>query len=249
MLEGAQNRCSDLVNRSGGVHGRHRTGLRMVPLPFRVGEPVERVRDPMVEVVIRGFDTVSRAPAVGTRQGSLHRQPQQQRKIGDEAPRRKSVGRRHVGVRKTTSSNLVRVSRKEKPVGDHDQPIRQRGPDVAVYQLGPRGHEEQCLGSGGKPGSRLEQQATDLISNRCSARLPDAKVGDPARSKRFAEASDLGGLSDPLDALEDYELAAPTAHPSVMIELVDPFRMPSVIHAFTCSIVLSKFSCAAMARW
>ena len=33
-----------------------------------------------------------------------------------------------------------------------------------------------------------------------------------------------------------------------MIELVAPFRMPSVIQLFTWSMVLSKFSCAAIAR-
>ena len=221
----------------------------MVPLPFGLGELVERSCDPMVEIVIGGFDAVSRTPAVGTRQRSLHRQSKQQRKIGDEAAGRKSVGRRYVGVRETAAGNLVRVGRKKEPVGDHDQPVRERGTDIAVYQLGPRSHEQQRLGSGGKSGSRLEQQATDLIANRGSARLPNANVSDPARGKRLAKPSDLSRFSDPLGALEDYQPAAPTVHPSVMIELVDPFRMPSVIHPFTCSIVLSKFSCAAMARW
>ena len=90
--------------------------------------------------------------------------------------------------------------------------------------------------------SGIEQQAADLVPHRRSAGLTDAQVIEPARGQRFAEPPNLGRLPDPFGAFEHDQLAAPRRHPSVMMELVAPLRMPSVIQLFTCSIVLSKFS-------
>ena len=59
----------------------------------------------------------------------------------------------------------------------------------------------------------------------------------------------LSRLTGSFGTLQDDQFAARGRHPRVMIELVAPFRMPSVIQLFTCSIVLSKFSCAEIARW
>jgi len=59
----------------------------------------------------------------------------------------------------------------------------------------------------------------------------------------------LCGLAGPFPALEDDEAPLPhRGHPSVMIELVAPRLIPSVIHWFTCTMTLSKFSFAASMR-
>ena len=56
------------------------------------------------------------------------------------------------------------------------------------------------------------------------------------RLERYARGPgrlDWANQPDPFRTFENDQLTARGGHPSVMIELVDPFRMPSVIHAFT----------------
>ena len=99
-------------------------------------------------------------------------------------------------------------------------------------------------------GPGLQQKAPNL---RCRSRVPPgsrtARCGMPRAVSVSAKRAQLGRLADALRALEHDQLPAARRHPSVMIELVAPFLMPSVIQLFTWSIVLSKFSCAAIARW
>ena len=78
----------------------------------------------------------------------------------------------------------------------------------------------------------------------------NARCRTPARARCAAEALELGALPGPLDALEDDQPPAPLlVHPSVMMGLAAPFRMPSRIHWFTCTITLSKFSFVTITRW
>jgi len=85
---------------------------------------------------------------------------------------------------------------------------------------------------------------------RRPAWLAQRAVTNATVGEELGEPAKLGRLPRTLAALEDDEPAA-VGHgcqPSVMIELVAPFSIPSTIQSFTRAISLSKFSCAATSR-
>ena len=71
-----------------------------------------------------------------------------------------------------------------------------------------------------------------------------------ALAEPLGEQPKLRALPRAFGTLEDDEAAGRHrwAQPSVMIELVAPFSMPSRIQSFTLPMVLSKFSCATSKR-
>jgi len=68
------------------------------------------------------------------------------------------------------------------------------------------------------------------------------------RLETRVQPRDLRRLAAALDAFEHQQAPAHLAHPSVMMGLALPFRIPSTIQSFTRIMTLSKFSCATMRR-
>ena len=220
----------------------------MTLLPRRLREPIERLGDPMMEIVVRSFNPVPRTSAVRPGERRWDREPQKYRKIGCEASGRKSICGGYLGVRQTATSYLVGVGGKEKSVGQDDLSEIQGWADLGFDELSPGCHEQERFRSRPDVATWLEQQTPDLVSDCSATRFPHAEARNATRGKRVAQAAKLRGFSNALRPFENDQLTAPRRHPSVMIELVAPFLMPSVIQLFTCSIVLSKFSCAVIAR-
>ena len=95
----------------------------------------------------------------------------------------------------------------------------------------------------------VEQQAADFITQRRAAGLTKARHPNASRRQTRCEAGELRALPRPLPTFEHNQTAVRHRYPSVMMELAAPFRMPSRIHWFTCTITLSKFSLATITRW
>ena len=68
LLEHGKHCRRNLIDRCRRVDRHDGTGLRVTSLPCGIGEPVERIRDPMVEVVVGRFDPVPRPTAIRPRQ-------------------------------------------------------------------------------------------------------------------------------------------------------------------------------------
>src|SRR5262245_15741318 len=109
LLEHAQHRRCDLLDRARRVDRHHGPGLWMALLPHWIGESVERIGNPMVEVVVRGFDPIPRPTAIRARQGGRDGQTQQDGKIGYETAGCKLVCRCDLGFREVASGDLVCV--------------------------------------------------------------------------------------------------------------------------------------------
>ena len=98
-------------------------------------------------------------------------------------------------------------------------------------------------GSSRSRADRVAERRAAGLAKRCDVRHAGAR-------EMAAQALELRALPGALDALEDDQPPARrNAHPSVMMGLAAPFRMPSRIHWFTCTITLSKFSFVTITRW
>lgn len=249
LLEYGDHRRRDVINGTRSIDRDDGTRLGVTSLPREIRESLECRRDTVMKIVVSGFDPIPRPATIGPRERRGNRQLEKYRKIGHEPASRKPVCRSDLGIGEPATSDLVCVRGQEEAIRDDDPAVGERRPHILLDQFRARRHEKQRLGPRRQLGPWLEQKAADCVANGRSARLPYAEKSDPSRGKRLAKAADLSRLSDPFRAFEYDQLTATRRHPSVMIELVAPFRMPSVIQLFTCSIVLSKFSCAAIARW
>lgn len=160
----------------------------------------------------------------------------------------KSIRGAYFLLRQSASYDLVSISRKKKPIEQNDVSVVQGGPNLAGDKLCAGSHEEKRLGSRGDLLFGVEKNFADRVANRCSARLADGYYGRPFFTEPLSEQANLGGFSGALGTLKNDQLASRHTQPRVMIGLAAPFFMPSIIHWFTRSMILSKFSCAATAR-
>ena len=249
LLEYGDHGRRDIVDGTRSIDRDDRTRLWVTALPCTISEPLESCGDPVVKVIVGGFDPIPRSATVGPRQCRGDRQLQEYRKIGHEPASRKPVRGRDLGIREATTLDLVCIGRQEESVRDDHEALVERWPNVLFDQFRTRRHKQERFSPRRQLGARLEENVSNLVPDGRSPRFANAEKSDPARGERLAEPPDLGRFADPFRALEYDQLTALRRHPSVMIELVAPFRMPSVIQLFTWSIVLSKFSCTEIARW
>lgn len=248
-LEHVHDVGGDAFDGPAGIHGDDWPALGVSALPRRVGETVERGGHPPVKLVIGRFDSVATPAAVGSSQRGFDGQTQQHREIGDESARGEVIRRHHASLVQPATSDLVRISGQEETIGDDVEPGRERRSNASVHELGTRRHEQKRLRACGKLRTRLEEEPPDLVADGRPPGLANGDMPHAPRGKRLAETANLRRLPDAFRPLENDQLPARRVHPNVMMELVAPFRIPSVIQLLTWTIVLSKFSWAAIARW
>jgi hypothetical protein len=233
LLENGDDRRRNLVYGSGRVYGDDGTGLRVTSLPRRLGESVEGLGDAMVKLVVGGLDSIPSPAAVRSRQRGRDGQSEQYRKIGHEPARGKLIRGSDLRVAEAAAGDLIGVGGQKESIGNHDKPVVEGGADQAIDELGPGRHEQKRFSAGRELWAGVEKKSPDLIPDLRAARFADRCIRNAAGGKRLAKATDLRRLADAFRTLENDQLPASHRHPSVMIELVAPFRMPSVIQLFT----------------
>ena len=172
------------------------------------------------------------------------RQVQHNRKMRLQRSGGEAVRLQHGVTREPTTFDLVRFGREVEPIRQDDAAPIQRRPDDAGDEVGPGGEHQKQLGQRARVEPRVERQAAGGFGHRRPARLPDFHDVHPCRPEAPSQALRQRGLARALGPLDGDKGPGHDRQPSVMIELVEPFWMPSRICSFTRTINLSKFVCA-----
>ncbi len=222
----------DFIGSAECIHGDNRPALRMRALPRRLGERIEGSSDAIVETAICFFKPIRRAALVGARESFADWHAQEHCEIWCESCGREFIACAHFARRQSASVNLIRVGAQQKPIEQDVLSRSERRLDHRRNQLRARGHKQRGLCGRSERHIRMQQQFANAIAHWCATWFAMHSVRHARVRQTHSESLELGGLPRSLTTLEDDEAAAHRSRnqPSVIIELVAPFLMPSSIH-------------------
>ncbi len=181
--------------------------MRRLPLSCCV--LVERCGDAGVEIAAGSLHPIPMSAAGGARESLSGWHVEEDRDVGRESTGRQIVCGAERCLGESTSTDLIRVRGKKKPIEENDRSLLQRRPDFLRDELGARCNEQQRF----RFGSHLSRRVEKCVANEITKLRPTGlseRDGIQSRSfKSDREPSHLRGLTRTLGSLENNQPSLP----------------------------------------